>query len=146
MVTTSDEKVSDTCRLLRSHGQRERYDHVMLGSNYRMTEIEAAIGLGQLSRLEEFNRRRRENAAFLTSQIAAILDVPDGFEQLLRGGALEQVSPRPGQQGIENLLTLLIDREHKHQQVRVGRFDAAEAIYPVHAGQVNVHQYHIRFQ
>jgi dTDP-4-amino-4,6-dideoxygalactose transaminase len=37
-----------------------------------MTEIEAAIGLSQLARLEEFNQRRIKNAAFLTSSIATI--------------------------------------------------------------------------
>jgi len=72
MVTTNDQKIADICRLLRSHGQRERYCHVILGYNYRMTEIEAAIGLGQLARLEEFNRRRMENAAFLTREISSI--------------------------------------------------------------------------
>jgi dTDP-4-amino-4,6-dideoxygalactose transaminase len=72
MITTNDVQIADRCRLLRNHGQQEHYHHVILGYNYRMTEIEAAIGLSQLARLEEFNQRRIENAAFLTSAIAKI--------------------------------------------------------------------------
>jgi perosamine synthetase len=72
MVTTNDDSIDDACRLLRSQGQLERYCHTILGYNYRMTEIQAAIGLSQLARLDEFNQRRIGNAAFLTDAIATI--------------------------------------------------------------------------
>src|SRR2546429_8800675 len=47
-------------------GQSSQYVYEMLGSNYRMTEIAAAIGIGQLARLDEHNARRRQNAKALT--------------------------------------------------------------------------------
>lgn len=72
MITTSDPEIARRCRALRNHGQARRYYHTTLGFNARMTEIAAAIGLSQLERLDEFNRKRIENAQTLTSAIELI--------------------------------------------------------------------------
>ncbi len=63
VVTTSDAQLADHIRRLRSHGARVRYHHEEVGYNARMTDIHAAIGLVQLPRLAERNRRRQEIAA-----------------------------------------------------------------------------------
>ncbi len=71
MVVTRDPRLADRLRLLRSHGMttltldRHRghassYDVVELGFNYRIDELRAALGLSQLQRLPEVNRRRAE--------------------------------------------------------------------------------------
>lgn len=87
MVTTDDEEVAWRCRSFRDHGYdvRERlrllemeqklpYIHNMLGWNYRMTEMQSAIGLCELARLDSWNLpRRRRNAQIL---IDALRDVP----------------------------------------------------------------------
>lgn len=72
MVLTDDPTIAEKCRLLRDHGQRGKYDHVLVGYNYRMTELAAAIGLVQLKKLDGFVRKRRENAARLTKGISEI--------------------------------------------------------------------------
>jgi len=72
MVTTSNEEIDDKVRLLRDHGQREKYLHGILGYNFRLTNLGAAIGLAQLKKLEEFNKKRIGNADYLTSQISKI--------------------------------------------------------------------------
>src|SRR5437867_6622219 len=72
MILTDDPKIAEQCRLLRDHGQRAKYDHVLIGYNYRMTEVAAAIGLVQLKKLDGFVRKRRENAARLTKGISQI--------------------------------------------------------------------------
>ena len=69
MVTTSDDCIADRARLLRAHGMRVRYYHEMLGYNFRMTNIHAAIGLAQLPKLETFNQRRMANAAYLSEHL-----------------------------------------------------------------------------
>jgi dTDP-4-amino-4,6-dideoxygalactose transaminase len=69
MVTTSDDCIADRARLLRAHGMRVRYYHEMLGYNFRMTNIHAAIGLAQLPKLETFNERRISNAAYLSEHL-----------------------------------------------------------------------------
>jgi|Deesub1362A_J573_1020465.scaffolds.fasta_scaffold02373_6 perosamine synthetase len=72
MITTNDAELAEKCRLLRSHGQTQKYYHPSLGFNYRMTDIEAAIGLEQLKKLDYFVQKRRENAAYLTERLLKI--------------------------------------------------------------------------
>jgi len=69
MITTDDRRIAERARMLRDHGSRERYIHEILGFNLRMTDISAAIGLCQLRKLPEFNRRRIENAQTLNRLI-----------------------------------------------------------------------------
>lgn len=69
MITTDDREIDEKARMIREHGSRERYVHEVLGFNLRMTDISAAIGLCQLKKLPEFNRRRIENAEYLTELI-----------------------------------------------------------------------------
>jgi perosamine synthetase len=65
MITTDDSHITERARMIRSHGQKERYIHELLGYNYRMTDIAAAIGICQLKKLDGFNRQRMEHARFL---------------------------------------------------------------------------------
>jgi dTDP-4-amino-4,6-dideoxygalactose transaminase len=67
MVTTNNDGIADHLRLLRAHGAPARYHHTVLGYNFRMTDIQAAIGLAQLAKLSKWNEQRRSNAAHLTS-------------------------------------------------------------------------------
>ena len=69
IITTSDADIARKCRLIRNHGEGEKYHHIMLGYNFRMTNIQAAIGLAQLERLEELTERRRRNAEFLNRHL-----------------------------------------------------------------------------
>jgi perosamine synthetase len=73
IITTNDDEVADRARLIRSHGQRERYYHEMIGYNFRMTEIQAAIGLVQLGKLEQFNAARRAHAEYLTARLKGVI-------------------------------------------------------------------------
>ena len=72
MITTNDKDIAERARMIRNHGQRERYLHEILGYNYRMTDIAAAIGLCQLSKLNQFNDKRMENARILTKGLGGI--------------------------------------------------------------------------
>ncbi|HST05798.1 MAG TPA: DegT/DnrJ/EryC1/StrS family aminotransferase [Chloroflexia bacterium] len=69
MITTGDDCIADRARLARSHGMRVRYYHESLGYNFRMTNINAAIGLAQLPKLEGFNEGRIANAAYLSAHL-----------------------------------------------------------------------------
>jgi dTDP-4-amino-4,6-dideoxygalactose transaminase len=69
IITTDDDRVAERARLIRSHGMRVRYYHEMLGFNFRMTNIHAAIGKAQLPKLETFNERRIANAEFLSANL-----------------------------------------------------------------------------
>lgn len=62
MITTNDQGLADLARLYRGQGAAflGRYNHLVVGYNYRMTDLQAAIGLAQLERLPEILARRRE--------------------------------------------------------------------------------------
>jgi perosamine synthetase len=66
IVTTDDDKLNETVRMIRTHGEKVKYHSEILGTNYRMTEIQAAIGVEQLKKLPGFLEARFRNAAALT--------------------------------------------------------------------------------
>ena len=76
MVTTNDAEIADKVRLWRSHGQRQRYVHEGIGFNMRMTDIQSAIGLVQIQKLEGWTAQRVENAAVLTEQLKDVVQTP----------------------------------------------------------------------
>ncbi|PKK86512.1 MAG: aminotransferase DegT [Thermoplasmata archaeon HGW-Thermoplasmata-1] len=88
MITTDDGGLADMARSVINHGRGQlalgTYDHVRLGYNYRTTDIAAAIGLEQLKKLGGFNKRRRENAAYLDDALEGVKGVEVPF---VLGGA-----------------------------------------------------------
>jgi dTDP-4-amino-4,6-dideoxygalactose transaminase len=62
-ITTDDDRLADWVRLFRNQGMRQRYHHEILGYNFRMTDIGAAIGLVQFAKLERNTARRGAIAA-----------------------------------------------------------------------------------
>ncbi|MGH9430388.1 MAG: DegT/DnrJ/EryC1/StrS family aminotransferase [Terriglobia bacterium] len=72
MIATPEPDLAAEFKLLRSHGEQARYNHVRIGFNYRTTDIAAAIGLGQLETLRACIERRRRNAATLAQGLADI--------------------------------------------------------------------------
>ncbi len=69
-ITTNDGELADKLRSIRTHGQREAYSSEVLGGNFRLPEVLAAMGLVQLKRLPEALRRRRRNARMLSEQLS----------------------------------------------------------------------------
>ncbi len=90
MVITNDDKLAAQARKIHHHGevrkdgdyyQGERlYYHDSLGYNYRMTEVQGAIGCVQLRRLDEYISHRRENAHRLTKLLLNIPGVIPPYE------------------------------------------------------------------
>ena len=75
MVTTNNDAVADTVAQLRAHGQGERYEHLQLGFNYRMSELQAALGLSQLKRIDEILKIRQRNFNLLKEGIKDIKNI-----------------------------------------------------------------------
>ena len=72
MVSTNDGELYRLGCLIRNHGDDARYHHVVLGLNYRMTDIAATIGLNQLSNIDRFLARRRYCGRTLRESIRKI--------------------------------------------------------------------------
>jgi dTDP-4-amino-4,6-dideoxygalactose transaminase len=64
-ILVNDEELGRKTRMIRTHGQIKGYDSVILGGNFRMSEINAAIGLVQLRKLPSFLEKRAKNAKLL---------------------------------------------------------------------------------
>ncbi len=79
-ITTNDDNLAATIRMVRNQGQSSRYNQKILGYNFRMIEICAAIGLGQLPFLDELNERRRQNAIYLREGLSKIESI--GFQKV----------------------------------------------------------------
>lgn len=106
MVATNDPDRAARMRRLANHGVVKRpdqgpwaYEQVELGFNYRMNEMEAALGASQLSRLDLFVRRRRELASLYDLALAALAP------------RVRPVTPSPGERAALHLYQVLIDFE-----------------------------------
>lgn len=75
MITTSDSEVAERLRLLRNHGMSAPYRHELVGYNWRLTEMQAAMGSVQLTRLAGIVDRKRRNARWLDERVARIAGV-----------------------------------------------------------------------
>lgn len=72
IITTNDDEVARLCRIIRSHGQEVRYKHDYFGLNWRMQDMNAAIGLVQMDYIEDWNTARIANAEKLASLIRTV--------------------------------------------------------------------------
>ena len=69
IVTTNDDHINTQARMIRNHGMSQQYYHEVIGFNFRLTNIMAAIGVEQIKRLPEWNRKRQENASFFSENL-----------------------------------------------------------------------------
>ena len=74
MVVADDEELAERCRMLRNLCFRKdvRYVHDEISDNYRFTNLQAAVGLAQLERLDEFVKRKRAMGKYYTEQLEDI--------------------------------------------------------------------------
>ena len=84
MITTNDDALAQRCRMIRNHGMQRRYYHDMLGYNFRLSDLHAAIGLAQIERLAQFTSARRANASYLNENITSVItpEVRAGYEHV----------------------------------------------------------------
>ena len=83
LVTTDDDDIARTVRLLRNQGMRARYDYEMPGYNWRLTDLQAAVAIPQVNRLKEITAMRNANAVSLT---VALTDTPGLLLPTFRAG------------------------------------------------------------
>ena len=72
MLTTNDSELAARCRMLRDHAMppERRYWHGEIGFNYRMTNLQAAVGVAQMVRIDEFIARKRRIAELYNEGLA----------------------------------------------------------------------------
>jgi perosamine synthetase len=79
MCLTNNEELAENMRILRDHGMNpnRRYWYDVIGFNYRMTNLQAAIGVAQLKKLDEFVEKKREIARWYSE---GLKDFEDKFD------------------------------------------------------------------
>jgi dTDP-4-amino-4,6-dideoxygalactose transaminase len=76
MVSTVDDAFARRVRLLRNQGMERQYENEVIGFNARMTDIHAAIGRVQLTKVDAWTAQRRSNAAFLDANLRGVVIPP----------------------------------------------------------------------
>lgn len=72
MVSVADPETERLIRLYRNQGMETRYAHEVVGFNYRMSDIHAAIGRVQLVKVDAWTRRRQANATYLSEHLEGV--------------------------------------------------------------------------
>ncbi len=85
MVVCAGEDVARKLRLLRNQGMERQYENELVGFNARMTDLAAAIGRVQLTKVRGWTAQRRQNAAYLDAQLAEL--TPDVVTPTVATGA-----------------------------------------------------------
>lgn len=124
-ILTNNGEIAERCQTLRDHGmsRQVRYKHVDLGYNYRMTNMQAAVGLAQLEQLDEILALRKKQMEL--------------YYRLL--GNVPGITLRPFQDWCEPvhwLMTLTLDKQYNRdeflQYMKTQGIDCRQMINPVH--------------
>jgi dTDP-4-amino-4,6-dideoxygalactose transaminase len=75
MITTNDDDLAQRVRLIRNQGMQQRYEYVISGSNYRMTDLQAAVGIPQIEKMPRVIQIRNHNAKFLTQELSKLKEI-----------------------------------------------------------------------
>jgi len=88
LITTNNNKIYKKLLIIRNQGQTRRYNHVMLGNNYRMTDVQAAIGIEQLKKINLILKNKNKIAAYYSSHLINVkgLKIPEIPEYVTQNG------------------------------------------------------------
>jgi perosamine synthetase len=128
MVTTHDAELAERMRLLRNHGQTALYQHASLGYNWRITEMQAAIGVVQLGKLDAILAKKNANALALGPRLTGIPGVIPPVHLADRGHTYM-------------LYTTLVDgsRDRVLRDLNAQGIEARLYFPPIHQQQVYAH-------
>ena len=98
MVSCASDQIARQIRLLRNQGMERRYENEIVGFNARMTDVHAAIGRVQLSKLPGWTERRRANARFLDRHLEGVTTPPvaDGATHVYHQYTIRLADDRDG--------------------------------------------------
>jgi len=123
MCVTNNAELDEKMRVLRDHGmsKTKRYWHDVVGYNYRMTNLQSAIGLAQLERIEEIHKNRKQ--------------YEDNYKEILNQNNFTFQQDIKNRRRITWLVSVLldetIDREKYIQKLKEKGIDARPFFYPL---------------
>ena len=75
MVVTNNKKLYEKLKIIRNQGQIGRYNHVLLGNNFRMTDIMASIGIEQVKKIKKITTEKNKIANFYNKELSKIYQI-----------------------------------------------------------------------
>ncbi len=121
MVVTSDSARADRLRLLRVHGAREKHRHAIVGGNFRLDAIQAAVLLVKLRHLERWTESRRRSAR-LYCELLRAADV---------ACRIELPQEAPGRRHVYNQFVVRCERRDDVRAALAARGIGTEVYYPL---------------
>lgn len=79
MITTDNEEVANTCRILKKNGAEKRYYNTHIGWNFKMPDPNAALGISQLKRIDSVVDAKNRLAKYYTSKLSEIEGITPPF-------------------------------------------------------------------
>lgn len=135
MVVTNNEKIAEMARLLRDQAfEPKRFLHRYIGFNYRMTNLQAAIGVAQMELIDESVETRRRNAKLYNSLLKDVKGITLPPEALWA-------------KNVYWMYTVLVEdsfgmgRDELMERLREKGIDTRSAFYPIHTQPVYAKQY-----
>lgn len=117
MITTNDAALGEKCRLIRTHGSKPKYYHKMVGANFRLDALQAAVLRAKLPHLPAWSEGRRRNAA--------------KYDKLLAGGPVKLPVVRAFNEMIYNQYCIRSTKRDALQQHMKDKGIGTEIYYPV---------------
>ena len=121
LCTTNDAELAESMRVLRVHGGKPKYFHAVIGGNFRIDELQAAVLRVKLKYLDGWTEARQRNAAYYTAAFAAA------------GGAQNLITPQaavPGRHIFNQYVVRVPDRDALKDHLSA-RSIGTEIYYPV---------------
>ena len=128
MVVTNDEALAEKVKLLRNHGMRPKYYHKIVGGNFRLDALQAAVLSVKLKYLDGWSQGRRMNAAYYNRKFRASGLIEGGFVQIPK--AIYEESGDKNHH-IYNQYTLRVKERDKLQAFLKKNAIGSEIYYPV---------------
>ncbi len=140
MITTNDEKVAKNILILRNHGgilqkSKRYYQYVMAGFNYRMSEIQAAMGLQQMKKINNLISQRIKIASRMTQKIQQISNLRPPLELLNEKNVF---------QSYVTLVSEDINRDLVIKKMRKKGIETTLGTYALHAQPFFIKHYHYK--
>ena len=121
MCTTNDEAIAEKMRVLRLHGGKPKYYHSMVGGNFRLDALQAAVLLVKLKHLDDWTAGRQANAGKYNEKIAAA-----GLDKII-----ERPQESSGKRHIYNQYVIRVERRDELRAYLKDSGIGTEVYYPV---------------
>ena len=121
LCTTNDAELAETMRVLRVHGGKPKYHHALIGGNFRIDELQAAVLRVKLKYLDGWTEGRQRNAAYYTQ----------AFAHADLGARLRTPAAIPGGRHIFNQYVVRAQRRDALKEFLAQRGIGSEIYYPV---------------